>query len=284
MRCAGRSRPLARLYSLAHLTVLDCAPPEMTYLAARAGYDFVSFRLIPLGTPGEPKYVPQDLSMLKRTRKALAETGLKLLDLELARIVDGLDANAYLPAMEAAAELGAKHVISSAWTTRSDDRNFVIDSFAAICDLAKSLGLSVNFEFPTFSRIRDLEQAADIVGAAERANGGILVDMLYMHFARISPRELDLLPPAWFRLVHLCDAPAAVPATREAQIHIARGARLYAGEGAVDISGILEHLPAVPISIELPHLARAAELGNEEHARRCLRSARRLIEGHELVD
>ena len=26
-------------YSLAHLTVLGCPPPEMTYIAARAGYD-----------------------------------------------------------------------------------------------------------------------------------------------------------------------------------------------------------------------------------------------------
>jgi hypothetical protein len=31
-------------FSLAHLTVLGCAPPEMTYIAARAGYDYVSIR------------------------------------------------------------------------------------------------------------------------------------------------------------------------------------------------------------------------------------------------
>ena len=42
-------------FSLAHLTVLGCAPPEMTYIAARAGYDYVSIRPIymsmgPLGS------------------------------------------------------------------------------------------------------------------------------------------------------------------------------------------------------------------------------------------
>jgi sugar phosphate isomerase/epimerase len=274
------SQAATRLYSLAHLTVLDCAPPEMTYLAARAGYDMVSLRLIPLGAAGEPRYVPEDKPMLRRTKVALAETGLKLHDLELARIVDGLDPRVYMPAMEAAAELGAQHVISSAWTTRLDDRNFLIDSFAALCDLAAPLGLTVDFEFPSFSRIGDLQQAADIVRGADRVNGGILVDLLYMHFARIKLEELESLPPSWFHFVHFCDAPKTVPDTREGQIHIARGERLYAGEGAIDIAGILTRLPPLAISIELPHLLRARALGYEEHARRCLQSARRYMDSH----
>ena len=45
-----------RKFSLAHLTVLGCAPPEMTYIAARAGYDYVSFRLIYMGLAGETNY------------------------------------------------------------------------------------------------------------------------------------------------------------------------------------------------------------------------------------
>jgi hypothetical protein len=44
-------------YSPAHLTVLDCAPPEMTYIARRAGYDYVSFRPVSLGTKDEPKHL-----------------------------------------------------------------------------------------------------------------------------------------------------------------------------------------------------------------------------------
>ena len=76
---------MKRQFSLAQLTVMNCAPPDMTYLAARCGYDFVSFRFIPLHTPGEPEYLPTDTAMLRRTKAALAATGLKMLDLELAR-------------------------------------------------------------------------------------------------------------------------------------------------------------------------------------------------------
>lgn len=95
-------------FSLAQLTVLECAPPEMTYLAARAGYDFVSFRPIYMGLPGEPNYaLAENKEMMKQTKIALADTGLKLLDIELARIFDGVDPKRYVSAMEVAAELGA---------------------------------------------------------------------------------------------------------------------------------------------------------------------------------
>ena len=30
------------LYSLGHLTLIECSPPELIYIAARAGYDAVS--------------------------------------------------------------------------------------------------------------------------------------------------------------------------------------------------------------------------------------------------
>ncbi len=41
------------LYSLVHLTNINCPPPQFIYTAAKAGYDAVSLRTIPLGLPGE---------------------------------------------------------------------------------------------------------------------------------------------------------------------------------------------------------------------------------------
>jgi sugar phosphate isomerase/epimerase len=272
-----------RQFSLAQLTVLNCAPPEMTYLAARAGYDFVSFRFIPLGTPGEPQYLPQDKMMLRQTKAALADTGLKMLDVELARIVNGLDPKSYLPAMEVAAELGACHVLSSAWTTDRSDRNFLVDCFGQLCDLAKPLGLTVDLEFPSFSRLTNLQEAADVVRAANRENGGIMVDTLYMHFSHVALEELDALPRNWFHFAHLCDGPKEVPTTREGLIQVARDARLYVGEGAIDVAAILDRMPQIPYSIELPHNQRVAEYGYEEHARRCLEAAKRYLDARPSI-
>src|SRR5690349_51380 len=97
-------------FSLAHLTVLGCAPPEMTYIAARAGYDFISPRLIMIGVAGEADHnydLATNSGMLRQTKRALAETGLEVHDIELARIRDDLDVKTFVPAMEVAAELRA---------------------------------------------------------------------------------------------------------------------------------------------------------------------------------
>jgi sugar phosphate isomerase/epimerase len=111
-----KEKQMAQQYSLAHLTMLGCAPPEMTYIAARAGYDFVSLRLIYMGLPGEPNYALADNpDMLRQTQRALRDTGLKVHDIELARIQDEVDVKRYLPALEVAAQLGARAVLSSIW-------------------------------------------------------------------------------------------------------------------------------------------------------------------------
>ncbi len=262
-------------FSLAHLTLIGCSAPELTYIAARTGYDFVSLRLIPMGVPGECACLPQDRMMMRATKSALDATGIRLHDLELARILPDRDPKTYVPAMEVAAELGARHVISSAWTKDRTDRDFLVERYAEICDLAKPFGLTVDLEFPTFSRLTSLQEAADIVGAAGRRNGGILIDTLYAHFSKLDPAEIDALPAEWFHFVHIADTARDIPTTRDGMIHIARDDRLYPGEGCIDFAALLERLPPLTFSIELPNRKRVEELGYEGHARRCLETAKR---------
>jgi len=269
---------MKKRYSLAYLTVYGCAPPEMTYIAARAGYDFVSLRLIPMGVPGEISHLPEDKEMIRRTKAALQETGIGVLDLELARIIEDVDPRSYLPAMETAAELGAKHVISSAWTSDQTDHDFVVERYAEICDLAKPFGLTVDLEFPTFSRLTNLQEAVDVVTAADRSNGGIFIDTLYFLYSKISLKEIEELPRDLFHLMHICDAPEEIPANRNGMVHIARDERLYLGEGCIDFSSIISRLPPIPYSIELPNIKRVKQFGYEGHARRCLESAQQQLE------
>ncbi|MGB1010218.1 MAG: sugar phosphate isomerase/epimerase family protein [Thiolinea sp.] len=263
-------------YSLAHLTLLDCSVPELVFIAARAGYDAVSPRLIQMGVAGECSKSPLDKNALEATHTALEVTGIEVNDIELARITDDCDINTFEPALVAGAKLGASRLISSVWTSRNDDRNFVIDTFAALCDLAAQYDLTVALEFPTFSRLRDLKETADIVKAADKPNGGILIDTLYTHLSRVDPGELDDLPAEWFSFIHLCDVAPGIPDTREGMIHLARSSRLYPGEGYVDFAALLNRLPPLDFSIELPNDSRVAELGYEEHARRCLLAAKRM--------
>ena len=159
-----------RRYSLAYLTVFGCPPPEMTYIAKRAGYDFVSLRPISMNLPGEPVFdLARDAALLRQTRTALASTGLSVHDIELARIGDGVDVDTWRPALEAGAELGARHVISSIWTT---SRSFAQDAYSRLCELARPLGLTIDLEFVTFASLKTLREAVEFLRVVRQPNCG----------------------------------------------------------------------------------------------------------------
>jgi sugar phosphate isomerase/epimerase len=253
----------------------------MTYIAARAGYDFVSYRIITMHLPNEPNYdLATNKEMLRQTKTALAGTGLKVHDIELARIEDGVDLKSYVPAMETAAELGARQVITSIWTPQ---RNYAIDRLAELCDLGKKVGLTMNLEFVTFANVANLQEAIAVCRTANRENCGLLIDTLHFNRSRVRLEELDTVPREWFHFAHVCDAPKEIPSTNEDLIHTAREERLYAGEGAIDIAAIVNRLPEVPYSLEIPNLGRVKELGYAEHAWRCLQTAKTYFSAHPRV-
>lgn len=255
-------------FSLAHLTLLGHAPPELTEIGSEAGYDFVSYRAIPLGLPNERIYaLGTDRALFRQTKAALAATGMQLLDIELARIYDGVDVRQYLPAMEAAAELGGRHLLTSAWTS---DRSFVLERFIELCELARPLGLTVDFEFVTFTSFRSLSDAVGLVRASRCDNAGICVDTLHFDRSDCTLNQFAGVPRAWFHYAQICDGPANYALDEPALKYVAREARLYLGEGGIDVPAILAQMPTVPYAIELPHSARLAELGAQEYARRCL--------------
>ena len=262
------------IYSLAHLTLINCTPSELVYVAARAGYDAVSPRFIAMNVPGEFTRPPLDKAQVQATKTALDTTGLKVLDIEIARITEDCDPREFEAALELGGELGAQHMIMSAWTKRLDDRNFILDTYCETCDIAAPYGISIDLEFPSFSRLRTLEEALDIVRAADRPNGGILVDTLYLHLSRVDLGELLHVPSEWLHFLHISDCLPGIADTREGMIQLARDARLYPGEGWIDFVGIIERCPPMNYSIELPNQSRVAELGYEEHARRCLTHAK----------
>jgi sugar phosphate isomerase/epimerase len=265
-------------FSLAHLTALGCPPPELTRIAAAAGYDFVSYRLINMSLPGEPNYdLAVNAAMLRETRAALAATGLKLHDIEVARIADGVAVKSYAPALEIGAELGARRVIASAW---SPNRGYVIDSLSELCDIAAKANLAISLEFVTWSNLPDLQQALSLARAVNKPNLGLLIDVLHFNRSRIKLQELDAVPRERFHFAHISDAPKEIPLTTGGLIHAGREARLYPGEGAIDIAAIVNRMPPLPYSLEIPNLERVKELGSAGHAQRCIESAKRYFAAH----
>jgi sugar phosphate isomerase/epimerase len=247
-------------------------PPQLVETAARAGYRFVSLRPIPVGAPNEPLYpLGTDRALLTRTKAAMAATGVGLLDIEVARIIKEVKPRDYLPALEAAAELGGRHVLSSAWC---DDRPYILEFFSELCALAQPFGLTVDLEFVTWSGIRTLDEAVEVVKEARCPNAGIVVDTLHFDRCHAELEKLSALPREWFHFAQISDAPASSSTEREELIRIGRAERLYLGEGGIDIGSIVGRLPQVPLSIEIPNVAKLESLGAEQYARLCIETAR----------
>jgi sugar phosphate isomerase/epimerase len=215
--------------------------------------------------------------MLRDTKEALKNTGLSVLDIEVARIADDTDVKSYFPALDTAAELGARNVISSVW---SADQEFVIDSLGILSDYALPLGITVNIEFVTWSNAIDLKDAVHLIRLLDRPNVGLLVDTLHFYRSGVQASELETLPQDWFHMVHLCDAPKEIPYTREELARTGREARLDPGQGAIDVAAIINRIRKVPYSLEIPNLERAARVGYEEHARLCCAHAREYVASH----
>ena len=142
------------------------------------------------------------------------------------------------------------------------------------------LGLTVELEYVPIAGVRTLGGAVDVLRKVNRKNAGLMIDIHHFHRAQDNPAELAKLPKEWFRFAHLCDAPAEIPSEQTEMVRILREARSYVGEGGIDIAPILNAMPVVPYSIELPNLERVAESGYAEHARRCLESAKAFCAGH----
>jgi sugar phosphate isomerase/epimerase len=179
--------------------------------------------------------------------------------------------------MEVAAEVGAKAVLSSIW---GGEREFYIEKFGEICDLARPFGLTVDLEYVPIATVSNLAMTVDVLRAVNRPNAGLMIDTHHFHRARDNPADLDGLPPEWFHFAQLCDATAEIPTERAEMIRIMREGRLYVGEGGIDVAGILAHIPPCPYSIELPNKELHDELGYAEHATRCLETLKVYLAGH----
>ncbi len=264
---------MTRKISLAYLTIPGVEAVDQIEMAARAGYDQVSLRTIPMGQPGEPQNIlEKDPELFKKIQKALKDNNIPVLDIELVRIREDLPSD-FRAAFEKGAELGATHVLSSAWTT---DKNLIVDRYGKICEQAKEFGLTIDLEFPAISGLRSLKEVMEIQDKVGAPNLKLLMDMLYVYWDQETPAQLKALDPNRFGLIHMCDMPKNYLSSEK--VIIMREAREYPGLGAVPIKEYVDAMPQdLPISIELPNAKNIEKYGAFGHAKNCLDYTRKLL-------
>ncbi|MBS0126720.1 sugar phosphate isomerase/epimerase family protein [Thetidibacter halocola] len=265
---------MTRLLSLAHLTAIDLAPPDLIHAAADAGLDAVGLRLRRV-TPSSPGYpLVDDPALMRATRAALRDTGLAVHDVEFVRIEPDTDPETLIPLLDAGAALGAHEVIAAPY---DPDLSRLSDRLGALADLAGARGLGVSLEFFPWTVVPTLEAAVALV---ERAGPrvGLLPDSL--HFDRSGSRHetLAALPAQRLRFAHLCDAPVNPPYDEEALLFAARAERLPPGRGGIDLARFLAAMPPdLPLGLEVPQTTRMAQIGAAAVIRETAQAARAFL-------
>ena len=265
-----------RLFSLAHLSLIDSPPDEMVRIAAAAGFDLVDLRLAP-ATPTDRVYDNVTLAALARALAPMVrDAGLKVWDVEIIRLNDRTRPQDYLPLMEAAAHLGASRMKLVCDAEDPARASGLLSEFART---AAPFGLTLDLEYMVFSGVKTLNAALAVVKAADAANLKVLVDAL--HWARAGAEDIRAADPALLGYVQLCDAPATAPVGRDGLIAEARTHRLPPGEGALTLGALLEAMPQdCTASLEVPPLPGHDPLA---HARTLLAAARSVCAAHDRV-
>ncbi|MBY6116705.1 sugar phosphate isomerase/epimerase [Mameliella alba] len=247
---------MMRSLSLAHLTAIDLPPPELIQTAATAGFDAVGLRLLQV-TPTSPGYpLMQNPALMRATRIALRDTGLKVHDIEFVRITPETRPSDLIPFLDAGASLGAAEVICAPY---DPDLTRLADTLGALSDVAQARGLGMSLEFFPWTNVPTLESAVTLAQAAG-PKVGVLPDSLHFDRSHSRPETLAALPPERLRFAHLCDAPVQPEYTTEDLLFTAREERLPPGRGQIDLARFLRALPPdLPLGIEVPQTALMRE-------------------------
>lgn len=255
---------MSRALGLAALTVAELTPPEQVAVAAQAGYSHVGLRLIPVPGQTLPAFDRRELE------QRLADTGTKVLDLEVFRLAPDTRVADFEPVIALGARLGASELLVHG---ADADEARLVESFGTLCELAANYGFNANLEPMPWVEISTVARAKRLLDAAARRNAALLVDPI--HFFRADNR-FEELNGVRANYLQLCDAPAGRPADMQEILRQARSDRLFPGEGELDLRGLLRALPAgLPISLEVPYAKPMSAL---ERARRALDATRALLQ------
>jgi sugar phosphate isomerase/epimerase len=236
---------------LGHFTFLSLPPADLVRLARASGFDFVGLRFHPV-TPGQLHWLP-DREAQKELGRVMAGEGIGLHDIETVVIDASFQPETLIPALDAAAALGARRV-----NTCADRFDGLVDRFVRLCQLAAECGLGVDIECMAWRGIDSAQACIDLIADSGAANAGYLVDALHHYRCGGTTAEIAAMDPGRIVSAQLCDAGPKAPDGREGRIAEARGQRLIPGEGALPLADLLGALPGhAVLSVELPSVLDA---------------------------
>lgn len=244
--------------SLSYYTIPELTALEAVIVAAETGCKHVGLRLLGGQPGGGETSLLSDAATRRDIKTTMVNNGITPLDANTVRLISSSNVSAFLPFLDAAYELGAKHILT---TANDPEPSRLRDNLCHICDLADQRSMTIDLEFVPWLCISNLAAAATLLESCHHQALGIAVDALHFHRSGGASKHLAQLPAKWFRYVQLCDiTDDHLPQTEAEFIHEATKERLPPGEGIIDLVAVLRALPSeLPVALEVPqaHLAQS---------------------------
>lgn len=192
-------------------------------------------------------------------RSMLADHGMKYLELEflVGWIADGEELAesevVFSDMLEAAAQLDIRHLKvgpdmnATAWPIER-----MAERFAGLCDRAAAAGTSISLELMPWSNITDIETAVAVASGANRANGGLLLDIWHLARGGVCYDDIASIPSGLVNYVEIDDADREIRGTL---LEDTLNHRKFCGDGDLDVPRFLDALAAYgydgPFGIEI---------------------------------
>ena len=266
---------IRHLVAISPPTLPDTPPLEYVEAAAAAGYDAVGLRLA--RSPLFPFYpVVGNAPLIRELKLILASSGLGVLDILTFYLQPTTDFDAFEPALELGAELGARYALVA-----GDDAEWtrLRNSMGRFCDMAAQFGISAALEFAVIRPLATLSQALRLLSELGRKNGVICLDPLNFVRGGGSAAFLRGLEPRLFPYAQLSDGVLAPGEPDLSKLgRMSPNERRMPGDGIVPLRQILDALPpGLPLSVEIP-MPKSVRLPAREWARATAESTRRFLE------
>lgn len=270
--------PVVRnLIALSPPTLPETPPIEYVEAAAAAGYDAVGLRLAP--SPLFPFHpVVGNAPLIRELKLILASSGLGVLDILTFYLQPATDLDAFVPALELGAELGARYALVA-----GDDPDWarLRNRMARFCDVAAPFGISAALEFAVIRPLATLAQALRLLSEIGRKNGVLCLDPLNFVRGGGSAAFLRGLEPRLFPYAQISDGVLAPGEPDLSKLgRMTPNERRMPGDGVLPLRQILDALPAgLPLSVEIP-MPPTVKLPAHEWARATAESTRRFLEDY----
>jgi sugar phosphate isomerase/epimerase len=257
-----------RQLSITPLTLPTLTPPQFLLCAAQAGFGRVALRIL----QGSPRNRPDNMPLLvsgaadrlAELRAILDGEGLVVSELEFILLDADTPVEEYRPFLEMGAALGGRYIATG---STEPDLARAAEKLHALSQMARDFGIKVVIEFVRYSAVQTLQDAVALIRASGADNAGILLDTFHFYHAGNQPEDILAYPASLFPYIQLADTRGPRPQHVEEIIRQAREDRLNPGQGQIDLTGIVRNLtPGLPISLEVPNLARIAQIGGLAHA------------------